>query len=351
MSLKNGFLKGLIYIIFVLGASAALAAFAASAASDAFAFGKSGAKVTVTVPEGADTEALAGIYAEAGLVRYPKLYTLYSRLRGDDGKYLSGDFTLGGGLDYDELRRAVKAGRGVRTQIKLTFPEGSDTDDIIDIFIENKIGTREKFIEVISDFDFGFDFLADIKPEGRKYRLEGYLFPDTYYFYSDSTETEAIYKMLSNFDAKFTSQMRGECAAKGFTVDEIVTLASIIEKEAYYKKDMAFISSVFVNRLKSKTLPRLESDATVVYARDAGNAERGGEPSGDDMQIDSPYNTYRKNGLPPGAICSPGLDAVEAAISPAVTDYYYFVCKKDKTAVFSRTYSEHLRAVAAIRNG
>jgi UPF0755 protein len=124
----------------------------------------------------------------------------------------------------------------------------------------------------------------------------------------------------------------------------------MIEKEAYRKSDMAGISSVFVNRLRSKAYPHLDCDATAVYARDVGKNTRGGFPSKDDLCIDSPYNTYRQNGLPPGAICSPGLYAIEAALSPANTGYYYFLSVEGGATVFSRTYAEHLRAIAAAKN-
>ena len=226
--------------------SVLLSAFIWSATKEIFAFDKGEAiSVTVTVPEGAGLPDVAKIYKKAGLIKYPLVYELYSRLRGDDGKYLSGEFSLSSSLCYDELRRAIKNKKGARTQIRLTFPEGSTVESIIDIFVSAGIGEREKFISVINDFDFGFDFLADIKPEGRIYRLEGYLFPDTYYFYSDSTETEAIYKMLENFNVRFTADMRKRAEKSGYSVDEVLTLASMIEKEAYYKADMPYISSVF----------------------------------------------------------------------------------------------------------
>lgn len=344
------FLKITWYLLLVFIVSATAAVFIYDAVSDVFALEKSGENVSVTIPDGADISEVSEIYKRAGLIKYPLIYRVYSKLRGDDGKYLAGDFSLSGALDYDGLRRAIKPGKNVRTQIKLTFPEGSDADDIIDIFIAAGIGERKKFVTAINEFDFGFDFMSGITGEGRIYRLEGYLFPDTYYFYSDSTETEAIYKMLCNFDAKFTSDMKKSAASAGFSTDEIIALASMIEKEAYYKSDMAGISSVFYNRLKSKAYPHLDCDATVVYARDAGKTERGGFPSKEDLGINSQYNTYRTFGLPPGAICSPGLAAIEAALSPAKTDYYYFLCSKEKKAVFSRTYAEHMRAVEALKS-
>ena len=348
--MKKNKAKGAVIFIFCVVLISVIASYAIWAVTvDVFAFNdKKEAPVNVTIPEGAELSDVAKIYKEAGLIKFPVIYELYAKLRGDDGKYLCGEFSLSPSLCYDELRGAIKNKSGTRAQIKLTFPEGSTVENIIDIFTSAGIGTREKFISVINEFDFGFDFLRNIKTEGRIYRLEGYLFPDTYYFYSDSTETEAIYKMLENFDRRFTSDMRKRAEENGFSVDEVLTLASIIEKEAYYKADMPYISSVFRNRLSSRSMPRLESDATVVYA--VGGGKNTGSPIKEELGTDSPYNTYKVKGLPPGAICSPGLDAIEAAISPAQTDYYYFICTKKKTAVFSKTYAQHMKAIAADKN-
>lgn len=348
--MKKSKVKGAVIFIFCVVIISVIVSYAIwSVTGDVFALDdEAEASVTVTIPEGAELSDVAKIYKKAGLIKYPMIYELYSKLRGDDGEYLCGDFSLSPSLCYDELRRAIKNKSGVRAQVKLTFPEGSTVENIIDIFTSAGIGSRDKFISVINEFDFGFDFLRDIKTEERIYRLEGYLFPDTYYFYSDSTETEAIYKMLENFDRRFTSDMRRRAEESGFSVDEVLTLASIIEKEAYYKADMPYISSVFHNRLSSHSMPRLESDATVVYA--VGGGKNTGLPVKEELGTDSPYNTYKAKGLPPGAICSPGIDAIEAAISPAQTDFYYFICTKKKTAVFSKTYAQHMKAIAADKN-
>ena len=252
-------------------------------------------------------------------------------------------------MGYDELRYMLSPKKGVRLQQKITIPEGFTTDEIIDLFVSEGIGTRDGFIEAIENGDFGYDFLENIpENEGRTYRLDGYLFPDTYFVYSDSSETEILTKLLSNFNRKFDENLRAEAKRRGYTVDEILCLASVIESEAYYRSDMTSISSVFHNRLENRGFPYLQSDATVKYAKEtAGNGEN---LTADDLDtIESPYNTYKNKGLPPGAICSPGQEAIMAAIYPADTDYYYFVSASDKSTIFSRTYAEHLRAVAKLR--
>ena len=321
-------------------------------ANDAFALVCSDRSETVTVPEGADAGEVSRILAESGLIRFPFAYRLYARVRSFGETYLSGEFTLNASMGYDGLRGALAPGRGVRLQKKITVPEGLTTDEIIGIFVSQGIGTREGFARVIeTGGDFGYSFLSEI-PEGqdRTYRLDGYLFPDTYFVYEDSTETEIVTKLLSAFNRRFDEELRAAAREKGYTVDEVLRIASIVEREAYYRSDMSAIASVFLNRLKSRSFPHLDSDATVKYVKLLSGDT--GAPTAEDIdRLDSPYNTYKTKGLPPGPICSPGCDAIFAVLYPADTDYYYFLSAKDRSTVFSRTYAEHLRAVAALRRG
>ncbi len=320
-------------------------------AGDVFAFTADEGEVSLIIPEGADREDVAAILKKEKLVRFPRIFQLYACFRGWNDEYRAGEFTLDRAMSYDELHLSLSPKKNSRTQIKVTIPEGYTTDEIINLFVEKGIGTREGFVDLIQNGgNFGYDYLSEIPAvEGRAYRLDGYLFPDTYFVYADSSETEILTKLLQNFDRKFDEKLRLEALSAGFSVDEAVRLASIIEAEAYYRADMTKISSVFRNRLSSKRYTFLESDATVKYAKEiAGDMT---PPTSEDIKnLDSPYNTYRYKGLPPGAVCSPGLDAITAAIRPADTDFYYFVSAKDKTTIFSRTYAEHLAAIEACRN-
>jgi cell division protein YceG involved in septum cleavage len=198
-----------------------------------------------------------------------------------------------------------------------------------------------KELPALADRSDKFTFLAD-KP--KYYGLEGYLFPDTYRVYATSTVDEAIDKMLSNFDRKLTAKMRSDIKAQGKTIYSIVTMASLIEKEApidYQNNDSSdakTISGIFWNRLKIGQ--PLQSDATLSYILNDNKPQH----SGRELEIDSPYNTYRYRGLPPGPICNPGLLAIEAAIYPTDTDYFYFLTPKGKEdVIYARTYEEHLQ--------
>ena len=340
--------KKLIFLSFF--ASVCICAVILLVSNDAFALIPSDHTETVTIPEEANAETVAHILAEKGLIRFPVAYLLYAKIRSFGENYLAGEFLLNASMGYDELRYALSPKKGVRFQQKITIPEGLTTDEIIEIFISEGIGTKEGFVNAIEHGgNFGYDFLSEIpKSEGRTYRLDGYLFPDTYFVYADSTETEIIAKLLGAFDRKFDKELRAVAEKNGFTVDEVLRLASIVEREAYYRSDMSAIASVFLNRLKSSRFSHLDSDATVKYIKLIAG-ERSAPTAEDIDTLESPYNTYKIKGLPPGAICSPGYDAIFSVLYPADTDYYYFVSAKDKSTVFSKTYAEHLRAVAALR--
>lgn len=193
----------------------------------------------------------------------------------------------------------------------------------------------------LNDFSAKFSFLDD-KP--KYYGLEGYLFPDTYRIYASSTITEVIEKMLANFDKKLTTQMRADIKAQGKTIYEIITLASLVEKEAPIDyqtsddRDARIIAGIFLNRLHIGQ--GLQSDATLSYIYGDNKPAH----SGAELENSSPYNTYKYRGLPPGPICNPGILAIKAAIYPIVTDYNYFLTPKGKdTVIYARTYEEHLQ--------
>ncbi|MPN08280.1 hypothetical protein SDC9_155562 [bioreactor metagenome] len=224
-------------------------------------------------------------------------------------------------------------------------------DEIIDMLVSNGIGTREKYIDAIQNYDYKYTFMDNIDfaslSSDRKYRLEGYLYPDTYQFYSDSGEVAVIDKFLSNFEGKFTQAKYDRIKELGMTLDQVITLASIIQKEAKFYSEFANVSSVFHNRLNSSAFPKLESDATIQYLL----PEHKEVLTHDDTLINHPYNTYQINGLPPGAICNPGLEAINAALDPANTNYYYFLAATDGTTVFAKTLAEQNENIRKKKEG
>ena len=323
--------KVLIFIISVLLTAALATGAVIIAANDVFALCKSGSARAFVLEEETPLREGAEKLKKEGIIAFPFLFKCYFSLKSGEEAFPAGEYILSPAMSYDEIRYELFGIGRERTQVRITVPEGYTTDEIIELFLENGIGTRAGFEEALAHGEFDFDFVSRI-PEnaGRRYRLDGYLFPDMYMFFSDSGEEEVLYKMLANFAQKFTATMAEDVLRAGFSVDEAVIIASMVQREAYYLSDMAGIASVFRNRLKGG-MKYLQSDATALY----GEA----------------YDTYENAGLPPGAICNPGAAALSAAVYPANTKYYYFLTGNDKKAVFSRTYAEHKRAVARWKNG
>lgn len=215
------------------------------------------------------------------------------------------------------------------------WPEG----EFIKTVGERRVYNLNETQNISPDWLAEFDFLAS---KGSNLSLEGYLFPDTYRVFASTTAESVVRRLLQNFDDKLSPEMRKEIERQGKTIHEIITMASIIEKEApIFKqkdiKDAKIISGIFWNRLKIGMA--LQSDATLSYIFEDKKAVH----AGDELEVDSPYNSYKYPGLPPGPICSPGLIAIEAAIYPEATDYFYFLTPLNGSAVYyGRTYADHL---------
>ena len=338
-------IKAILYIVIVVAVSGLLSYYIIVFANDMYAFVKSSEEVEISIPEYATVEEIADLLGDAGVVKYPDLLVLYAKLKKIDKTYefIAGDYTVNGMMNYDELFYAFVKHKSYEV-VRITIPEGYTVDEIINLFTENGIGTREGFIDAINNYDFDFDFvraLDEADLTGRTYRLEGYLYPDTYEFYKSSSEVTVIYKLLNRFDVIFSDDFYEKAESLGYTVDEIMTLASMIEKEARYSNDYEIISSVFHNRLNSPNFPCLESDATIMYAIQVRDGERKSSLTGEDLKYDTPYNSYLYEGLPPGPIANPGYEAITCALWPASTKYYYFVSDNYGNTYFSRTNSEH----------
>ena len=316
-------------------------------ACDAFALRRPEGTVTLELTEKPDSDVIAEKLKEKGLITSKLWFKTYLKLRHKDFESTQpGSYEIPFGSGFDGIHRILSTGdKQKRTQVKVTIPEGSTVKDIIRIICDDYgICTEKELTEEIQNGDFSeYDFVNKI-PEGRKYRLEGYLYPDTYFFYSDSSAHSVIRKLLSNFDEKFDSRYRAACRKNGISYDEAITLASIVIKEGKHVKDYPKISSVFHNRMKSPVFSGLlQSDATLVY-------ELGREMKPEDKNLDSKYNTYRYKGLPPSPIASPDLNAISYAIYPEKTSYCYFVTDKEGGVLYASDYGTHLKNLAKVKN-
>ena len=348
-------IKAITYIVAVMVVAVFLSIFIILVGNDIYAFVKDDVMVEITVPEYATLDDMADILYENGIIKYPNVFKLYANYKNDDGEFIAGTYSeLSPMMNYDELLLAFKPKKPTGIS-RITIPEGYTTDEIIDLLVSKGIGTREGYVDVINNYDFDYWFIDALEEEGissdRFYRLDGYLFPDTYEFYNASSEVTVIGKLLKRFDQVFQESFRAKAESLGYTVDEILILASMVEKEGGTQSDFFDISSVFHNRLKKKaSYPCLQSDATVVYAIHHETGERI-NPTGADMEYQSPYNTYLYEGLPPGPIANPSASAIRAALYPSDTNYYYFVSASAHLTYFSTTKEEHDANIAKIKAG
>ena len=341
-------IKAVIYIVAVLVISISASVFIILVGNDVFAFVKSDEVVEVTIPEDADVGDIASILHDSNIIKYPTIFKMYA---GDEHSgFVAGKYNVPSNLDYDDLLAAFKPQKDEGTSW-VTIPEGFTTDEIINLMVETGIGTKEGYIDVINNYDFDYWFVKEIpsdwKERGRIYRLDGYLFPDTYEFYNESSERAVIEKFLARFNVIFGKKYREAADTMGMSVDELVIIASMVEKEAGKAADYHLVSSVFHNRLKSQYFPKLESDATALYAIHHDTGERPTDVTGEHMKYETPYNTYLYEGLPPGAIANPSASSINAAITPEKTNYYYFVSDGYST-YFAKTNDEHNRNKAMV---
>lgn len=294
--------------------------------------GKDSGEVIIVIPENATGASIGEMLYEKGLVRGPDVVTIYARLNNVDQKLKPGRYILNRGQSVPEIVGVLVAGS--QDRIKITVPEGYSLSQLEDMLARKGLVDRERFRVLISEKDrHKNQFIKNIPPgEG----LEGYLFPDTYHIGGGTTDEEIVGMMLDRFEAEIKSlDYERKALEKNLTLHEAVTVASMIEGEAAVNEERQVIAGVIYNRLRMG-MP-LQIDATVKYAL-------GGQPQKiyyKDLEVDSPYNTYRVSGLPPGPINSPGRASLLAALSPAKTGYLYYVAKPDGTHAFSSTLEEH----------
>lgn len=271
---------------------------------------------------------------EANLIRSKLVFETWMWFKKYEDKVIAGVYQIPADVDIRQLSNLLVLGPG-NSQYAVTLLEGW-TRALMKDTIASADMDSEKFMELssrASDFKEEYDFLADA-PSGAS--LEGYIFPDTYFVDGSTSEEGLIRKTLNNFDKKVTQDIRDEIDRQGKTIFEVVTLASIIEREVPEFADKKMIADIFLKRLDAGI--GLQSDATVNYVTGKGLAQ----PSLNDLQVDSPYNTYKYRGLPPGPISNPGIDSIKAVVYPTANDYYYFLTTKDGEVIYSVTYDEHL---------
>lgn len=293
---------------------------------------------TLNIESGQGFTQITDSLNENGVLHSKFFFKAYAKLFYSDklSEINAGEVVFGGRSSYREIMDILISDERTTDEIAVTIPEGYELREIADLLEKNGLIDREKFYDVVKNYDFDYPYIKSIEKSDT--RLEGFLFPDTYMFSKTiDDEVSIIKKMLSRFDEIYKKYKNDE-QKFSYSTYEIITLASIIEREAANENDFYNVSSVFHNRLKrNDNLSYLQSCATVQYIL----KERKTVLSIKDTEIDSPYNTYKYSGLPKGPIASPGEAAIKAALNPNNTGYLYFLNDKDGNLHFSKTFSEH----------
>lgn len=342
----RGCLHALIYGLTVTVFSALLAIGILLSACDVFGVFKTDRKIDVEIPSGATTAKIAAVLQKDGVIRFGPVFRAYAHFAKAKG-FHPGTYTLNSSMGYGTIISTLINSANNQQLVKVTIPEGKTLQQIGQILETNKVCSSQDFLTVVEAGGFNFPLASQIPASStRFYKYEGYLFPDTYEFYQNSSGKAAAQKMLTNFTAKVDSSMIQKASSLGFTVDQAVALASIVQTESGKTTEMGKVASVFENRLKNGVKDNggkhfLQSDATIFYVlRDIKPVL-----TQSDTSISSAYNTYKVEGLPPGPICNPGLDAIKAVLNPDSTNYYYFVSDSSGNYYYAATYSEHQKNV------
>lgn len=338
---RSGLSGAAIYAIFVIGVSALLACIGWVAANDVLALNKPEKTATITITNDDSFGDVAEKLKDEGLIEYKFLFNLFATFTRSKDDVVAGTFTLNTDMDYRALLSGMSANSATRATVTVTIPEGYTVDQIFTLLEEKGVASVEDLQDMAANHDYAFSSLQDLEL-GDYHRLEGYLYPDTYEFTTPQNPLYVINKMLVRFDEQFTDAMRQEVADSGRTIHEIITIASMIEKETD-GNDRADIASVIYNRLNNPsggTQGYLQIDATLAYIN-------GGKvPTEADKSIDSPYNTYLYKGLPAGPISNPGLESIKAAMNPNSTSYYYYALGDDGVHHFFKTLREQQNFIA-----
>lgn len=356
-----------VWIAITLAIGVTLGRMAWVCAADVLAFGREDHKVTITISSTDDIDSIATKLKNANLIRYPGLFKLYASFAVDDGEIQPGIWDLNTLYDYHALVKMMSPS-SQRSVVTVMIPEGYSCRQIFELLQEKRVCTVESLESYAASGELDSYWFLDGLERGSKYCLEGYLFPDTYEFYTNDTAQNVLTKMLNNFDSRVDESIRSQLdslnthisqmmeddgrsadyiASHQMTMADVITVASLIEKESASAEESYTIASVIYNRLYAwnGTPAYLNIDASVIYALDGKT-----DLTQEDLATDSPYNTYLNVGLTPGPITNPGINSIKAALEPQDTGYYYYILDPAAgTHHFSSTLEEHEAFREAIR--
>ena len=338
---RNG-IPTFIRILIILAISFALAASIIFAVIDFLGLTfKNDKTAEIDIKSGFSTAQIADELHDKGVIKFPVLFRLYSKLKGADGSYQYGIYEIKDSQSYDGIINTLKTAGESGEVATVTIPEGYSVRKIAELMEKKGICSKDEFISAVKNTEYDYDFIKDIPTQSVYYRLEGYLYPDTYHFFinsdgksGQSCAEKAVRKMLDKMNSVITDEIKESAEKKGYSIHEILTMASIVELEASgYPDDMAKVAQVFYNRLRWTDQP----------------AMLGSTPTSD--YPDSRYNTNKYEGLPPGPLCSPSITAINAALNPDTSvKECYFVTDKNMKFYYTNSLSEHNELIEKLKS-
>ncbi len=325
--------------VIIIGISVFLALLIIFSGQEIFGINKPDQTILVDIPQNSGVQQIAEVLEQRGVIKSAYLFRVYYKVARLNGNFQYGTYSLNTKMSYDAIVNELSKYSSSREEVTVMFPEGCTLYEMSLLLEENQVCKSEDFLAALQNNDFGFDFEKEVSSGGKKYhRFEGYAFPDTYNFYVNDNPVNVAKKLLSNFNRKLRDEYRQRMKELGLTLEQGITLASIVQGESGDPDQMKMVASVYLNRINNAgTYPRLQADPTRKYAASLRN-----QMDIIDESIALAYDTYESDGLPPGPINNPGLAAIDAALNPTQTDYFYF-CTDLKTGQFyyAKTLAEH----------
>lgn len=336
---NNSVFGGLLLIIIILCLSGLIALTGITVGKDILGFGDSSNTITINIPEGSTPNEIAQLLHDEGIIQFTDVFMFIVKLSDGNTMY-PGDIELSSNMSYEAIINRLCTMREEKPVAKITFPEGIRLYEAAQLLEQNGVCSAADFIYTFNNTVYGYDFEDMVESNKLEfYKMEGYLFPDTYEFYLGDSAYNVAKKFKANFASKVNYNMLDRAQQLGYSLDELITLASIVQMEAGEESEMKRVASVFINRLNnSAEFPRLQSDTTDNYVNEIIKPNS----SIAYQEMYDAYDTYIGLGLPPGPICNPGIEAIEAVLYPEQTDYYYF-CSNIETREFfyAKTLAEH----------
>ncbi|MCM1507279.1 MAG: endolytic transglycosylase MltG [Ruminococcus flavefaciens] len=348
---KRSRLPGIIILTtFIFAVSICLSLVIIAFGRDMLGIGKSDSTKLIVIPEGASTIEISELLKDEGIIKSPECFQLFSRLRKSDSSYIAGEHFVRPNMAYETIiTELTSITEEEQETVEVTFPEGCTIFEAAQILEQNSVCSADEFIFYFNSGGLGFDFENRLPTDTslKFYRMEGYLFPDTYFFYENMSPEQVCQKIYLNFDNKMTDERYAKMESLGLSLDQLITFASVVQKEAANTDTMLYVASVFWNRLRNADVfPLLQSDPTSNYSEFV----RTRMDVYDKTIVDS-YDTYVSPGLPPGAICNPGIEAIDAVLENVESNYFYFIANiYTGQTYFSETLGEHEEYQAMVEN-